>query len=201
MRFYGDLDVNENLIRNVVMNDDGAFQASPKVGRMVFNGKRLFICVEIVNGNPVWIPLTNEITTKTIRFDVAATTWTVTHNLNSSTPVVQIYDADNQQIIPDSITISTANVVTVTFSSAMAGYAVIVIGSEEGSTKPNTIYTQSVSTPTTSLTLNHNLGYYPIVSAYDINGVLVLPANVTQTSLFTTNLVFDVAFTGSIRLS
>jgi hypothetical protein len=201
MKFYGDLDIGENLVRNVVINDDGAFQSAPKVGRLTFNGKRLYICVEIVNSKPIWIPLTNEITTKTIRADVAATTWTLTHNLNSATPVIQIYDTSSNQVIPDSIQIVTANEATVTFSSAMAGFAVIVIGSEEGSTKPNTIFTQPVTTPTTSLSVNHNLGFYPVIAAYDTNGYLIMPSVIIQQNLFSTDITFEVPFTGQIRLS
>lgn len=201
MKFYGDLDVGENFVRNVVINDDGAFQSTPKIGRLTFNGKRLYICVDIVSGKPVWIPLTNEISIKTIKFESAATTWTLTHNLNTSMPIIQVYDETNNQIIPDSIQITSANEAVVRFTKAALGFAVIATGTEEGLSKPNVIYTQPITTPTQSVTLNHNLGYFPTVTAYDVNGVMVLPKTVIQQSLFSTDITFEASFAGTVRLS
>jgi hypothetical protein len=59
----------------------------------------------------------------------AATTWTITHNLNSSDPIVMVYDASSPrlQIFPDDVAITSANVVTVTFNVAQAGRAVVLV--------------------------------------------------------------------------
>jgi len=55
-----------------------------------------------------------------------STTWTITHNLNNQYPLVQIYDTNNLVFIPQSITGTSNNVTTVTFSNAVAGYARVV---------------------------------------------------------------------------
>jgi hypothetical protein len=58
----------------------------------------------------------------------SATTWTVTHNLNTLYPVVTVYNSAGQVIIPTSITATSVNVTTVTFSTAAAGTINIISG-------------------------------------------------------------------------
>ena len=58
----------------------------------------------------------------------AATTWTVTHNLNTSYPVITVYDSSNRVVLPASITATSANVVTITFNVATAGSVNILSG-------------------------------------------------------------------------
>lgn len=57
----------------------------------------------------------------------SSTTWTVTHNLNSTDVSVSIYDGGSPAsiLIPDRIRTTTVNVVTVSFNTAQAGRAVI----------------------------------------------------------------------------
>jgi hypothetical protein len=54
------------------------------------------------------------------------TTWTVTHNLNTTNVIVQVYDSNAAQLFPDSITATDANTVTVTFNIAQAGDVVVM---------------------------------------------------------------------------
>lgn len=58
----------------------------------------------------------------------SSTTWTVTHNLNTSTPCVNAY-IDNggtfEQVVPLSITVTNANEVDVNFSAAQAGRVIV----------------------------------------------------------------------------
>lgn len=55
----------------------------------------------------------------------AATTWTVTHNIGQKYCNVVIVDADDEVIIPESIKFDSANQLTVTFNTAVAGKAVV----------------------------------------------------------------------------
>jgi hypothetical protein len=57
----------------------------------------------------------------------AATSWAVTHNLNTSDVDVMILDDSTPRvaIIPDSIEITSANVVTISFNVAQGGRAII----------------------------------------------------------------------------
>ena len=51
----------------------------------------------------------------------AASTWTVTHGQASTNFVAQVYDSTGDLIIPDEIETTSANVVTIRFTSATAG--------------------------------------------------------------------------------
>ena len=58
-----------------------------------------------------------------------ATTHTVTHNLNQQFVNVTVYDNSNNIIVPQSVTLTSANVVTVVFNAAI-DCKVVVIGFE-----------------------------------------------------------------------
>jgi hypothetical protein len=55
-----------------------------------------------------------------------STTWTINHNLNNQYPLVQTYDSSNAVIIPASIVGTSTSTVTVTFSTAISGYARVI---------------------------------------------------------------------------
>jgi NADPH:quinone reductase-like Zn-dependent oxidoreductase len=52
---------------------------------------------------------------------IAASTWTITHNLNSQNAIIQVVDASGYVVLPNEIQITSANVITVTFGTAMTG--------------------------------------------------------------------------------
>jgi hypothetical protein len=54
-----------------------------------------------------------------------SSTWVVTHNLDTDTPLVQVYDADDYQIIPQTLRITDSNTVTITFPTAETGHVVV----------------------------------------------------------------------------
>lgn len=58
----------------------------------------------------------------------AATTWTVTHNLNSTDVVVKTYDNGTPkiEIVPDEVTVTDANTVTIRWNVAQAGRVVVI---------------------------------------------------------------------------
>jgi len=58
----------------------------------------------------------------------SSTTWTITHSLGTSAPVVDCWINNggvNTKIIPLNVVATSANVVTITFSSAQAGVAYV----------------------------------------------------------------------------
>lgn len=57
---------------------------------------------------------------------IAASTWTIEHNLNSENVIVQIFDDTKSVVIPNSIQIIDADTVVVTFSTAITGTARVI---------------------------------------------------------------------------
>jgi len=59
---------------------------------------------------------------------VASTSWVITHNLNTITPLVDVWvdiAGTTTKILPQTVAATSASVVTLTFSTAYAGEAVI----------------------------------------------------------------------------
>jgi len=54
-----------------------------------------------------------------------SSTWVVNHNLDTDTPLVQVYDSNDYQIIPQTLRITDTNTVTITFSTAESGHVVV----------------------------------------------------------------------------
>jgi hypothetical protein len=55
-------------------------------------------------------------------------TWVVNHNLNTLNPIAQVYDVNDFQIIPETLRVTDANTITVTFSQLESGYVVVAKG-------------------------------------------------------------------------
>lgn len=53
-------------------------------------------------------------------------TWTIVHNLNNKHPLVQIYNSSDATIIPQAIVGTNTSTVTITFSTAISGYARVI---------------------------------------------------------------------------
>ncbi|MGC8807881.1 MAG: hypothetical protein ACP5QB_10135 [Thiomonas sp.] len=68
------------------------------------------------------------------------TSVSLTHNAGTTNVLVACYDANNREIIPQSVTVTDANTVTVTFGSAQSGRCV-VNSSGGGSGGLATVYT------------------------------------------------------------
>ena len=55
-------------------------------------------------------------------------TWTVQHNLNSAFVVVQVYDLNQEQVLPQGIDLADANTAVISFPSQESGTAVVMVG-------------------------------------------------------------------------
>lgn len=201
MLVLGNVDMFNNYISNVVVTDEGTLPADAKAGRLAFNNKRLYVCIEIINNIPIWIPLTSELNTATKIVSVPSSTWVFEHNLNSTTPMIQVYDENQQQVIPDSISATTNNVITLTFGKAMAGTVVGIFGDTKGTQKLPQSYERTVTSATTELVVQHNLGYNPTVIATSTSGDLVLAQSIIHPSMFSSYLTFSEPFTGTLRFA
>jgi hypothetical protein len=124
----------------------------------------------------------------------AATSVTVTHNLNTTNVFVMVYDGSGNQVIPQGIAVTSANVVTLTFGAAFAG-SVVVVGLPVAVQQFDASWTSQ-----TSVTITHNLNTTAvIVQVYDNASPpnQVIPQQITATSSTVVTLTFGASFTGS----
>jgi len=128
MKSYGHIDMNNNQVQRMVINEELTFPSPPTVGRLVFKDKRVWICVEIVADVPAWIPLTGINTTYVHDQTSSSNTWTITHNLNTGSPIVQVYDDSGNMIIPGSVEPTSNNVIVIEFNTSQLGRAIVMFG-------------------------------------------------------------------------
>jgi hypothetical protein len=60
---------------------------------------------------------------------VAATTWSIAHNLNAPTPLINVYNSSYYQVIPAEIVAVNANNIELRFATPISGYALVSKGS------------------------------------------------------------------------
>ncbi len=198
MKFYGHANLQQNELQNAVLSTLTEFPATPKIGQIAFVYSTVFICVA-VDPLPVWVPLTREITAYTHSQPVANSTWNVTHSLNTTSVNVQVYDNLNRVVIPDVIETLSPTQLTVSFSGAQAGRAVVVSGHFDGNQKPVYAYTHYQDTSSTSWVITHSLGYNPIVRVF-IGNQEVQPLSITHNSVNQVTITFSTAQVGYARL-
>ena len=214
MQIYGDLDFqNVNEIQRAKMQVETSFVtgADLEVGRLAFVENRLYICIDA--STPVWVPMTNVISSYIHTQDASAETWNVAHNLNTGTPIVMVYDTQPDYIIPADIYPVDNNNLTIEFSpgNGTAGKAVISTGGEAdflGLTSadstllgaPQQVFLHTQTGASASWVVQHGLGFYPIVRVFrDSDDQEILPAEVIHNSKFTTTINFSSALAGRAR--
>lgn len=200
MKFHGDIDLNDNEMQQMVMQLETNFPINPIAGRMVFKGSRLYICLEVVNGLPTWVPLTSEINTFTHAESPASASWTITHNLQTNTPLVQVYEAGTgHQVIPDELTVLDTNTVTVTFNTPVEGRATVMHGNITGAESPAIAYEHYQTNTSDTWVIPHGLGYEPIVRVF-VGSNEVQPDTIVHDSLIQVTITFSTTQTGYVRL-
>lgn len=197
MKHFGDVALQSGCA--AILKSETAFPSSPTAGRIVFVDKRVWICAELSGGQPIWVPLTNQIDTYLHTQQTSSDTWTITHNLNTGTPLVQVYDTTNKLVIPGDVEVTDNNNVSVTFGTAVSGRAIVMYGSITGSEVPTYAFTYTQTTLATTWVIPHNLGYYPIVRVF-VGGDEIQPQSIVHDSLFQTTITFSTSRTGIARL-
>lgn len=161
--------------------------ANINVGRIAFVNSRLWIAVEILDGVVTWIALTDEINGYEFTQASNSSTWVITHNLATSFPVVQVYDSSNSVIIPESITVTDANTVTVTFTSAISGKAIVLSGDVGGSAVPSVVSIAGGGTGQTTAS-----------AAFDALSPITTTGDLIYSSGGTTNARLGIGSTGQV---
>ena len=199
MKFYGDANLQQNYIKEAVVPVDATFPVSPVVGQFVFKDSVLYICLSVTNGTPVWCPLTKEITTYTHTQSSASSTWNITHNLNSRSVSITVFDSNDRVIIPNEIEVTGIGTATISLASAIAGKAVVLTGHSDGNTPPVYSYEFRQTDPSTTWVINHDLGRNPIVRVF-IGNQEVQPASITFTTANTVTVTFSSVQVGYAKL-
>lgn len=148
-------------------------------------------------------------------------TWIINHNLDTLTPLVNVYDLSYHQLIPADINAISANTIEITFSSPRAGYAIVSKGSGVSATTIATAsfavsasysisasYAENVRTvcytATTSSgiwTIPHNFGCkYVMVNVYNGSDDAIIPNRINLTDSNTTTIYFTVPTAGTALL-
>lgn len=199
MKFYGNADLNNNFAEQLRFSAETSFptDTSRMVGRIIFKDKRLYICTEIAAGLPVWVPLTKEMDTYVHDQTTSSVLWTLNHNLGTSNPLVQVW-YDGKLIIPDEVTIVDGNTCTISFAAPIAGRAVVMFGDPFGATKTVYSYTYYQTNPASTWTVNHNLGYNPVVRVFVGNNE-VQPDSITFPTVNQVVITFSSVYTGVAR--
>lgn len=190
MKYYGNIQLNQNELQQAVLETKLEWPVSPKVGEIAFVNSVVYICIQITGGVPVWIPLTNTVSIYVHIQDVAAATWTINHDLNTAFVLVQVFDGNNQMVIPNNITVNNASSVTVDFTSAAAGRAVLVTGSLDGAQPPVYAFEWNQTSPSSNWVVNHGLGYQPIVRVFS-GSYEIQPSSI----FFNSNMQLTISFT------
>lgn len=198
MEFHGNITMLQNYLQQASLGVETNFPATPVVGRVVFKDQRVYICVEILAGMPIWVPLTNEIASYVHSQSPGLTTWTIAHGLNTTTPAVQVYGTDGKMVIPDAVTIVDNNTITVSFGVSFAGRAVVLTGNTEGATRPNYAFEWTQTTPLSVWVVNHGLGYFPLVRVF-ISNQEVQPLSIVHDSNVQVTITFSTPQVGIAR--
>lgn len=199
MKFYGEANLQKNYLREAVVPVDTDFPAVPVVGQFVFKNSVLYICISVTSGVPVWCPLTKEITVYTHTQSSSSASWSVSHGLNTRNVSVTVYDASDRVIIPNEITITGVDTLTVALSAATTGKVVVLTGHADGNTAPVYAYEFLQTNPSTTWTINHDLGRNPIVRVF-IGNQEVQPQTVTFTTANTVVVTFSSPQVGYAKL-
>jgi hypothetical protein len=126
---------------------------------------------------------------------VAAATWSFVHNLDTRNPIVQVYNTNYAQIIPNEIISIDAATTEIRFTYAQAGFAVASNGGGLYITGSTTRLVQS--TPAVTWSFNHNLGTkYPGFEVYDSSDNVVIPAGIKALDNNNAEIYFSIPATG-----
>jgi hypothetical protein len=199
MKIYGDIDFqssNSIIDAKITLAIESGYPEIPVAGRLIFVGKRVLICVELVQGVPIWIPLTGVISSYIHTQTQYSTVWTINHEFNTNSVFVQCMDQDGRTIIPDEVDLSVTNVVTVHFNSPIIGRAILMLGSLLGLPKENVLFTQSF-TDSDTWVISHGLGYNPVIRCF-IGQYEVQPHTIVHNSTTMATVTFTSPQTGSV---
>lgn len=197
MKINGTLDMMGGYIKNFALDPVETWPAEPRPGTFIFKPPRVYVCLEIEDGIPVWLPISNELQTKIHDQFVASDEWVIEHSLNTTGCIVQVLSGDNKAILYDEIEY-LYNKVIVRFALPQAGRAILVMGATEGIQRPQVAYEQNY-VESDVWHVSHGLGYPPIIRCF-VGTMELQPMNIVHAEDFMSSTVsFSKPVTGKVR--
>ena len=131
----------------------------------------------------------------------AATTWTVSHNFDYQYENVDVYDGNDQIVIPTSITATDSNTLTLTFGSSVSGNAIISTGGQAIDERgKNVVHNQSSAA--TNWRVTHSIGeQYPAVTVYDDTDSVIIPQQIKASDGSKMEIIFAQPVSGNANIS
>jgi hypothetical protein len=139
--------------------------------------------------------VTNTGTTRKLTQTVPAATWSFVHNIGDQFPAIEVYDNNNNVIIPSNIQAVDANTSTITFAYSASGTAVATLG---GGINNNSGTVITIPSASATWSLNHNLGEnYPIVTLWESGSRLIIqPDNIRSVDMNSVIVTFTQPIQG-----
>ncbi len=101
-----------------------SFPENPSIGTMVLKGTAIYAYIAI-GGMETWYPFANRTNSYVHVQGLPNTTWTINHQLHTTDVWIQVKDS-NGRIVNATITATNEDTVTINFTTAITGTAVIV---------------------------------------------------------------------------
>jgi len=129
-----------------------------------------------------------------------ATTWSISHGLGTQYVNVTVYDSDDVMVIPTSVTATDASNMSITFSSPVAGTAMLGLGG--GTSRNGRTYVHGQSTGAVNWRVTHSLGeQYPAVTVYDEGDNVIIPSKINAVGINNVEITFEDATSGNAHFS
>jgi len=199
MEVHGDLNMMQNQLQNVALEEVTAFPVSPVKGQFCFKSKIVHICADVIDGVPSWIPMTNEIMTYVHTQSTADIEWVVEHNLGKDV-IVQVVDANGEVMIPNSINIDSSTKTIIGFGNGQQGRAICIAADNGGGINTVTAHIHEQEEESDTWTIQHDLGYQPIIQVVLADKFQIIPNEVEHVDLSQTVVRFTQPQLGKARL-
>jgi hypothetical protein len=132
-------------------------------------------------------------------------TWTFNHNLGTRVPIITVFDASYNQIIPQNIVLTNTASATITFPTAESGFAVASLGGATGTVLSSSYALFSTYADTASVYAETDPIFVAKSASLATTGSNTFRGNQTVTgSLFTTGsntLIGITTLTGSLNIT
>lgn len=117
--------------------------------------------------------------------------WNINHILNQKNVISQYQTTNYETMMPDNINLKNENVIETDFSTPLKGYGLI---------KSDGVYKFNQSISSTIWTINHGLGEYVFLQAFDTNDDMLEPISIvlSNTDGGTASLTFNNSISGYI---